>query len=266
MATTLADFSPKRYGKLVLPALVLFGLIELSAWVCGASFGKLIKGFFDGIDFMSHMFPPDWSAFPDMLEPALQSIVTAFLGTLFGVVFSVVFALLAAANITHPVVRNISRFIIGLERSIPEIVILLTLIAAYGLGIMSGIVALTLSCIGMMGKLLGDAIEEIDHVMIESIQSVGARKLQVIWFGVIPQIVPAIISYTLFRFELNIRLSVILGAVGAGGIGYELDYAFGLLEYHRALSAVLVILVMVMGTGMLSTFVRKKIKLKGALV
>lgn len=265
MATTIADFSLKRYRKLVLPALILFGLLELSAWACGASFSKLGKGFFDGFAFIGHMFPPDWSAFPEMLEPALETIAIAFLGTLLGSLFSVAFALMAASNITRPVVRNIVRFLIGVERSVPEIVIMLLFIAAYGLGIMSGLMALTIGCIGMMGKLLGDTIEEIDYVMIESIQSVGANKWQVIWFGVIPQIVPAMVSYALFRFEVNIRLAVILGAVGAGGIGYILDYDFGLLQYHRALTAMLVILVMIVVTGQLSTFIRKKIKLKGAL-
>src|SRR6187402_2686539 len=150
------------------------------------------------------MFPPDWAALPEMLAPALQSILLAFLATVTGSLLALVFGLLAASNITHPVVRNISRFIIGIERSLPEIIVLLILISAYGLGILPAVVALTLGCIGMIGKLLADAIEEIDYAMIESIQSVGANKLQVIWFGVLPQILPKLISYALFRFEINV--------------------------------------------------------------
>jgi phosphonate transport system permease protein len=189
----------------------------------------------------------------------------AFLGTVFGTLLSIVFAMLAASNITNQWVRNTARVLIGLERSVPEIVILLLMIAAFGLGPMPGIIALALGCIGMVGKLLADAIEELDTVMIESIESVGANKLQVIVFGVLPQIMPNLISYTLFRFEINIRLSVILGAVGAGGIGYELDYAFNMLQYHRAFTALLVIIVMVVGTERLSYILRKNVKTEGAL-
>ena len=262
---TVGEISLKRYRRLVIPVVVLFALIQLTSWVCNASFFRLQQGIWEGLKFVTIMFPPDWDAFPEMLEPALQSIVLAFLATILGSILALVFGLLAAANITHPVVRNVSRFIIGIERSLPEIIILLILIAAYGLGMFPAVIALSIGCIGMVGKLLADSIEEIDNAMIESIQSVGANKLQVIWFGVLPQVLPKMISYALFRLEINVRLSVILGAVGAGGIGYELNYAFGLLEFHRGLSALIVILVMIVGMEQLSLFIRKKIKLKGAL-
>ena len=175
------------------------------------------------------------------------------------------FALLAASNLANPWVRNATRFFIAVERAIPEAVILILLIAAFGLGAMPGVVALSLGCIGMLGKLLADVIEGIDPLLIESMESVGGNKAQVIVFGVLPQILPNIISYTLFRFDINIRLSVLLGAVGAGGIGYELDYSFGMLDYHRAFTAMIFIIVIVFGTERLSYYLRKKIKMEGAL-
>jgi len=214
---------------------------------------------------LGNMYPPDWSAFSEMLEPALQSIIIAFLGTVFGTIISVIFALLAASNLANPWVRNITRFFIAVERSIPEIIILILLVAAFGLGAMPGVVALSIGCIGMLGKLLADIIEEIDPLMIEAIESVGGNKIQVIIFGVLPQIMPNLISYALFRFEINIRLSVLLGAVGAGGVGYELEYSFGMLQYHRAFTAVIIIIAMVFGTERLSYFLRKKVKTEGAL-
>jgi phosphonate transport system permease protein len=211
------------------------------------------------------MFPPDWSALGEMIQPAFQSIVIALLGTVFGSLLSVIFALLAASNLFNKWVRNITRFFIGLERSLPEIIQLLLLIAAFDFGPVAGIIALALGCIGMLGKLLADAIEELDPVMLESMESVGANKLQVIVFCVLPQIMPNLISYALFRLEINIRLSVILGAVGAGGIGYELEYSFGMLQYHRALTALLVIIAMIFGMEHLSELLRNKIKMEGAL-
>jgi len=249
-----------------LPVIGLLVVTEGAAIACGATFGKLETGLVQGISFFQYMFPPDWPAFGDMIQPALQSIIIAFLGTVFGTLMSVAFALLAASNLSNQWVRDITRFLIGLERSIPELVILLLLIAAFGLGAMPGIIALALGCIGMVGKLLADTIEELDHTMIESMESVGANKMQVIVFGVLPQIMPNLISYALFRFEINIRLSVVLGAVGAGGIGYELDYSFNMLQYHRAFTALLVILIMVFGTEQLSALLRKKFKMEGVLI
>jgi phosphonate transport system permease protein len=130
---------------------------------------------------------------------------------------------------------------------------------------MAGVVALSIGCIGMLGKLLADIIEEIDPITLESIESVGGNKVQVIIFGVLPQILPNIISYALFRFEINIRLSVLLGAVGAGGIGYELDYSFGMLQYDRASTAIIIIITMVFAVERLSYYLRKKVKMEGAL-
>ena len=139
------------------------------------------------------------------------------------------------------------------------------LVAAFGLGPFAGIIALTVGCIGMMGKLLGDAIEELDPTTIESIEAVGAGKLQILLYGVIHQIIPSIISFALFRFELSIRLSIVLGAVGAGGIGLELYHSFALLDYRRAGAALIVTLLLVFITERLSSFIRKKIRIEGAL-
>jgi phosphonate transport system permease protein len=261
----IKTYSLKRYRKYIIPLIALIVVAEGAAILCGATFSDLWQGIAKGIAFFGFMWPPKWEAFPEMLEPAFQSIVIAFLGTVFGTILSVIFAMLAASNISYSWVRNITRFLIGLERSVPEIVILLLLIAAFGMGAMPGIVVLALGCIGMLGKLLADVIEDIDHKMIESMESVGANKLQIITFGVMPQIMPNLISYALFRFEINIRLSVILGAVGAGGIGYELDYSFQMLEYHRAFTALLVIMAMIFGTEQLSNVLRKKFRVEEVL-
>ncbi|HEY9001721.1 MAG TPA: ABC transporter permease subunit [Mucilaginibacter sp.] len=199
----LSKYSFKRYRKLIIPIVSLLIVAEGAAIVCGATFDKLFTGLTKGFSFLAYMFPPKWDAFSEMIGPALQTILIAFLGTVFGTIMSVFFAMLAASNISHKWVRNIARFFIGFERSVPEIVIILLLIAAYGLGAMSGVVALALGCIGMVGKLLADTIEELDSTMLESIESVGANKLQVINFGVMPQIMPNLISYTLFRFEIK---------------------------------------------------------------
>jgi phosphonate transport system permease protein len=112
----------------------------------------------------------------------------------------------------------------------------------------------------MLGKLLADTIEEIDSVMLDSMTSVGANKLQVAFYGIFPQILPNLVTYAFFRLEISIRLSVILGAVREVGIGYELEYAFNMLNYHWAMTAFLLILLIVPGTEQVFNLVKKRIK------
>jgi phosphonate transport system permease protein len=249
----------KRYRVPLIIFIVLAGLVYLSSKLVGFNIPDLIKGFPKGIEVISFMFPPDWSAFKDMLIPAVQTIVMAFLGTLIGAFLSIFFGLAAAANIAPRWIRNTSRFLIALERALPETIIILILVAGLGLGPFPGIMALSIGCIGMLGKLFGDTIEEIDKKVLDSILSTGASRFQVIRFGVLPQILPSIIANTIFRFEINIRLSVILGAVGAGGIGFELYHAIGLLEYQRATVALICILALVFCTERLSLYLRKRV-------
>lgn len=257
----------KRFKKRLIQfvSVILFSIITYaSAISCGFNLQSLRNGIVDGSLFFINFFPPDWSVFGEMLMAAIQSIVIAFLGTMIGLFFSIIIAFLAASNISNKWIRNSARFIIGIERSIPEILLLLILVSAYGLGVLSGVFALALGCVGMLGKLLADSIEEIDSVTLEAIQSVGANKFQVIWFGIIPLLKYRILNYTLFRFEWNIRLSVILGAIGAGGIGYELDFAFNMLQYHRAGAAFVVIVLMVLVIEQLSEFIRHQFNIQTA--
>lgn len=258
-------YSLKRYRRWILPVLVLALLVEGAALVCKVDLRHLLKGSLAGLSFLSKLFPPAFGSFGELLAPCLQSIVIALLGTFFGTVFSLFFGLAAAANISPAWLRNSVRGLLGVERAIPEIIILLVLVAAFGMGPFAGVLALTVGCVGMLGKLFGDAIEELDPATIESIEAVGAGKLQVMLYGVIHQLLPTIISFFLFRFEMSIRLSVVLGAVGAGGIGLELYQSFNLLDYPRAGSALILTLVLIMITEYISSFIRKKLRAGGVL-
>lgn len=231
----------------------------MSMLVCNVSLGALSKGIVDGVAFLGEMFPPDFSALPDMIYPAVETIMISFLATLFGALLSFFFALAGASNISPMWLKSISRFFMATERALPEIIIILLLVAALGLGPFPGVIALAIGCIGMLGRLFSDAIEEVNAKTIESVQSAGATKIQVIQYVIIPEILPSLISNTLFRFEVNTRLSVLLGAVGAGGIGYEIFYSFQLLEYERATTAILVVLLLVFMSERISDYFRKKI-------
>ena len=178
------QYSLKRYRRFLIPLISILVVTEGASILCKADFTSLSIGIIDGIKFIGTMFPPDWASFGDMILPAFQSILIAFLGTVFGTFLSIVFAVFASTNLTFKWLRNITRFLIGFERSLPEIIQLLLLIAAFGLGPMAGIIALSLGCVGMLGKLLADTIEELDPIMLEAMQSVGANKIQMVVFGV----------------------------------------------------------------------------------
>jgi phosphonate transport system permease protein len=250
----------RRYGRVSLVLLGILALAQGAAWVCGARFDLLFHGIADSMHFMVHLLTPELNAFSDMWQPALTSVFIAVVGTVVGTAISLLFALLAASNIAPRWLRNTTRFLLGLERALPEIVILLFLVAAFGLGPFAGVLSLAIGCIGMLGKLIADAIEELDPVSIDAIQAIGASRVQVILFGVIQPIIPSIISFALFRFEYSIRLSVYLGAVGAGGIGLELYRSFTMLDYGRAATALIVTLILVFVSEWVSGFLRKKIK------
>lgn len=261
----MSTYSLKRYRRLVLPVLGMAALTEAAALGCGAHWGILIKGVADSVVYFKNLLTPEWSAFPQLVNPALESIFIAVVGTAVGTVVAVFFGLAAASNVAPAWLRQSTRMLLGLERALPEIVILLFLVAAFGLGPFAGVLSLVIGSIGMLGKLFADAIEELDRIAIESIEAVGATKVQVIVYGVLQQVLPTIVSYALFRFELAIRLSVVLGAVGAGGIGLELFRAFFLLDYHRACSALILVLVMVFLSERGSEYLRRRVNPKGGL-
>ena len=250
----------RRYGRVALFLLGIFLLAAGASRVCDARWDLFFHGIADAMHLMVHLLTPALDVFPDMVQPALDSVFIALVGTVIGTVISLVFALLAASNIAPRWLRQTTRFFLGLERALPEIVILLFLVAAFGLGPFAGVLALAIGCIGMLGKLIADAIEELDPVSIDAIQAIGASKVQVILFGVIQPIIPSMISFALFRFEYSIRLSVYLGAVGAGGIGLELYRSFVTLDYGRAATALIVTLVLVFVSEWVSGYLRKKIK------
>jgi phosphonate transport system permease protein len=214
---------------------------------------------------LGFFLPPAWDAFPAMVAPALVTVLLAATATPIGAAVSVLFGLAAARNIAPSWLRTTTRSMMALERGLPEIVILLILVAAFGMGPFAGVTSLVIGSIGMLGKLVADAVEEIDPRTVDSVASVGATGSQVIRYAVLPQIMPSLMAHSMFRFEVNIRASVLLGAVGAGGIGYELSTAMSQLEYSKATVAALVSFVLVFLSERGSDLLREKILNGGRL-
>jgi phosphonate transport system permease protein len=252
-------------GKQAVAGIVIVLLAALSWWRCQVHLSSFIMGIDKGIPLVGLFFPPDWSGLAGMLQPMGITLVIAIIATILGMCLSLPCALAASSNLAPAPVRAIIRGFIALERGLPEIVQLLLFVAIFGLGIIPGLIALSLSSIGMLAKLLADAIEEIEPQMLEAVAGTGATGTQVIRYAVIPQILPALLANGLFRFEFNVRAGVILGAVGGGGIGYVISTAMNSTDYQRACMATLLTLALVFSSERVSDFFRARI-LSGGLL
>jgi phosphonate transport system permease protein len=263
-ATARADRA-RRAWRIVLAATLMGALVVGSAILCRVDVVGFLPGLFQGLSVLRFFFPPDVGSLAEMVGPALVTLLLAAVATPFGVALSILFGLAGAANLSPAWLRAPARGVIAVERALPEIVVLLLLVAALGVGPFPGVVTLAIGSVGMLGRLFADAIEEIDARVIESVACVGASRWQVVRYAVLPEVMPSFLANAIFRFEINLRASVLLGAVGAGGIGLELQKAMALLEYERAMMAVLVTLALVFGAERISDFLRRRVLEKGGL-
>ncbi len=210
------------------------------------------------VDIGSRMLPPRWGYLGELIAPLWDTINIATLGTLGGVIMAVPVAFLAARN-TSPsllILRPIALFIIVASRSINALIWALLLVAIIGPGLLAGIIAIALRSVGFIGKLLYEAIEETDARQIEAITATGASGAQVLSYGIVPQVLPAFWGITVFRWDINIRESAILGLVGAGGIGLKLEASLNTLAW----SQISVILLLILGTVVVSEWVSSRVR------
>ncbi|MEI4231945.1 phosphonate ABC transporter, permease protein PhnE [Roseovarius sp. D22-M7] len=209
-------------------------------------------------DIGNRMMPPEWAYLPELWGPLWDTINIATLGTIGGVIMAVPVAFLAARNTTpsQHILRPVALFVIVASRSINSLIWALLLVAIIGPGLLAGIVAIALRSIGFVGKLLYEAIEETEVSQIEAIEATGASGAQVLNYGIVPQIMPAFWGISVFRWDINIRESTILGLVGAGGIGLKLQASLNTLAW----SQVTVILILILATVVLSEWVSARMR------
>ncbi|HBB83965.1 MAG TPA: phosphonate ABC transporter, permease protein PhnE, partial [Sulfitobacter sp.] len=207
------------------------------------------------------MLPPEWGYLPELMQPLWDTLNIATLGTIGGVIMAVPVALLAARNTTPSAtfLRPIALFIIVASRSINSLIWALLLVTIIGPGLLAGIIAIALRSIGFIGKLFYEAIEETDPKQIEAIQATGAGPAQVLTYGVVPQVMPALWGISVFRWDINIRESAILGLVGAGGIGLKLNASMAILAWDQVAVILLLILATVVVSEWVSAVIRRTI-------
>lgn len=209
-------------------------------------------------DLGDRMFPPRWSYMEKLWWPLWDTLNIATLGTLLGILIAVPVAVCAARNTTPSVhfVRPVALLLIVASRSINSLIWALLLVAIIGPGILAGIVAIGLRSIGFVAKLLYEAIEEIDESQVEAVAATGASRFQVIDYGIVPQVLPAFFGISVFRWDINIRESTILGLVGAGGIGLQLQASLNTLAWPQ----VTLIFVVILATVVVSEWVSAKVR------
>jgi len=227
--------------------------------------------------YVRRLFPPDLSA-PLLREVAIgaaETFAISFLGTLLSVLIALGLVFFASANLAfagllfemeRPAIRaarlllyGAARGLLNLLRTIPEIVWAILFVFMVGLGPFSGVLALGVHTGGVLGKLFAEVLENVDPRPIEALQGTGARRLQVLAYGILPQALPHFLSYTLYRWEVNIRVAAIMGFVGAGGLGQRIHIAISLFLEHQLLTLILVIYLLVTAVDALSAFLRRRL-------
>ena len=213
------------------------------------------------IDILDRMLPPDFSNLKNLIQAMFETIEIAFLGTFIAIVLSIPVGLLSAKNLApNYFIFLVARIVTIFFRAIPEFIIAMILVIAVGFGAIPGVLALGLHTMGFLAKFYAEDIEHVNKGPIEALKSSGASKGQIISYAIIPQIIPSFVANNLYILDRNIRMATMLGIVGAGGIGYELQSSFRMFEYERVSAIIIIIFITIFFIDHLSSFIRSKIK------
>lgn len=250
--------SLKRYLSYFLFITVLVGML----YALDFNVARILNIWNPLFDLFGRMLPPELGYIhPNLIKPALETFYMSILGTVLGVILSIPVAWFAARNVT-PIpwlTYPIGRFLITFTRSLHALIWGMIFVAAVGFGPFPGVLALGFRGIGFVGKLLAEEIEDIDEGQVEAIKATGGNSLQVLLFGVVPQIIPNFVGISVYRWDICIRASAILGFVGAGGLGFELQKNMQMFQYNRALAVIVIVIVMVTASELISANLRKRV-------
>lgn len=242
--------------------LVIGGFLAWSLWSMRISPARILEGWDQAIGLLASMFPPETTPFKmDLLwEGMVESLAMSVIATVVGVIISIPVAFMASENIAPKPVYWLGRAIITVSRAFHELIVAIIVVKAVGFGALAGVIALTYKTVGFFAKLLAEDIEDIDEGKMEAIRSTGANRDQTLLFGVIPQVLPRIVGLSIYRWDINIRHSTIVGIVGAGGIGSALLSSFDKYDYDFSLTIIIAIVAVVLVGEVVSAYVRGRIE------
>jgi len=249
---------PRSWEFLAYVVVLAFFVVSLSGteW----SVVAFIEGLPNLWVFLSEAFPPRVERAPQVGAALLETFQMAFVGTVTGVLISLPLGVLAARNLSpHRYVYRSARAVIALARTVPDLVWALIFVIMVGLGPFAGTLAIMVDTVGFCARFFGESMEEVDPGPQEALTALGASRTGIVFSSVFPAALPAFINTSLFALEKSTRSSVILGLVGAGGIGIELKVSMDMFEYSQASTIILSIFVLVVLVEQMSSWLRRKI-------
>lgn len=249
----------RRVRIMVWFAVIVAIVLGCCAYVGLLDARRLGEGIPALLSLIGEMWPPDFSRADSWLKPMLDTVAMSVAGTALAVTLSAPLALAAARNTSpHPVVYHAARAILNGLRAVPELIMGIVFVAAVGFGALPGVLALGLHSVGMVAKFFAEAIERASPAPIEAARAVGARPVQVVMYGVFPQVLSQLADVSIYRWEYNFRASTVLGLVGAGGIGFQLIASLRILDYRQVGAIMIVILATVTIVDSISGWLRRR--------
>ncbi len=221
------------------------------------SFARFAAGLDNGARFLGRMFPPDFSRGDILWKGIAESLQLAVLASTLGILLSLPIGVLGARNLMPAWVTWIARGWVAVCRSVHPVIVAILFVKAVGFGALAGVLALVVSSMGFIGKLFAEAIEEISPKQVEAVRATGASFMNVIFFGVLPQVLSRFVGFSTYQLDSNLRNSTMVGIVGAGGIGGALFSAFQRFDYDFVFTILMTIVALVVATELLVNYFKK---------
>jgi phosphonate transport system permease protein len=264
MSEAAAPLPPRRFTRpsplAFLAWVIALAFVAVAVDGVGVEPGEFVRGIPALGRMLGDMFPPDPSRLASVGKALLETFQMAVAGTVFGIAWSLPLAILATRSQTpHPLVYYATRGFISFARSVPDLIWALIFVIAVGLGPFAGMLAIMIDTIGFCGRFFAEAMEEVDPGPQEALMSIGATRLGTVVSAVLPAAFPSLINTGLYSVEKATRASVVLGLVGAGGIGIELKVAMDMFAYDQASTIILSIFLLVLTVEQVSARLRRRV-------
>lgn len=242
----------------LLPSILIGGAVLWAGATTQADMGRILAAGPRIAEFLGRMIPPDPSVWPEVVKGTAETLRIAIIGTLGAVIASVPLGMLAAETVAPPWIHRPLRTVLAVIRAIPLILVAMLMVGAVGLGPLPGMIAIAFHATGMLAKFYAEAIDGVSRAPVAALESTGAGVLQRLRYAVWPQMAPVVVRDTIFRFELNLRESLVLGIVGAGGIGFYIQTYIRSFQYDKAATVTIAVAVMVVAIEGLNALLRRR--------